>query len=416
MGVKMYWRYLLGLPVFILLFCSFTSAGAEVQNSKNFVYTVSIDGDIYEGTSTYILDAINEAESHNVPLIIELNTPGGLVSSTRKIVEGIMETDVEVVVWVTPPGAWAYSAGTYILMASHIAAMDVNTAVGAAEPRPSDNKTVSAMAGWMREIAAARGRPAEIAERFVTQNRVVGPENALEENLIDLIATDEQDILERLGIPGADIRHISASPLSTLLDILSNPQVVIILFIAGLVGIIAEITTPGVGLPGVAGAICLLLSLWGLNVIEVGLLGLALLALGAVLLVTEIFVPGFGVFGIGGVVSVLLGLLMIGKEPWVELGNVVIGVAMGLVVLLGLFVFFARKALRRLPRGGIEDMVGEIGVVTKTVDPLGVVRVRGELWEATSEERIERGEEVLVESIGTEGGRTRLIVKKRRSA
>lgn len=410
-------RYLPLVGFFLLIiFCRPLSVGAG-QDPEGFVYVIEVDGDIYEGTSTYICDSIDKAEDDDVPLIIKLNTPGGLVSPTRDIVDRILNSDITVVVWVTPLGAWAYSAGTYILMASDVAAMNSSTTIGAAEPRPSENKIVEAMRAWMKEIAEAQGRPSEVASEFVTRNRTFGPEEALEENVIDLIATDTQAILDELGMSSAETRPIGEGLLSKLLNILSNPQVVIILLIAGMLGLIAEITTPGVGVPGVAGAICLLLALWGLNVIEIGLLGLALLVLGALLLGIEFFVPGFGVFGTGGVVSLLLGLLMIGEEPWVKVaGRVMIGVAIGLVVVFVAFVFLARRALKRPVKTGLEDMIGETGVVTRDIDPVGVVGVRGELWEATSTTRIEKGEEIVVQDITREEGRTRLIVRKSRES
>ncbi len=405
-------RYLPLVGFFLLIiFCRPLSVGAG-QDSENFVYVIEVDGDIYEGTSTYICDSIDRAEDDNVPLIIKLNTPGGLVSSTRDIVDRILNSEITVVVWVTPRGAWAFSAGTYILMASDVAAMDNSTTIGAAEPRPSENKTVEAMRGWMEEIAEAQGRPPKVASEFVTRNRTFGPENALEENVIDLIATNTQEILEYIGVSGVT-KPIGEGLLSKLLNILSNPQVVIILLIAGMLGLIAEITTPGVGVPGVAGGICLLLALWGLNVIEIGLLGLALLALGALLLGIEFFVPGFGVFGAGSVVSLVLGLLIIGEEPWVEVaGRIMMGVAIGLVGVFVAFVFLARRALKKPVKTGLEDMIGETGVVTRDIDPVGVVGVRGELWEATSKTRIERGEEIVVQDVTIEEGRTRLVVRK----
>jgi membrane-bound serine protease (ClpP class) len=404
-------RHLPLVGFFLLIICSSVVASAD-QGTDEFTYVIEVDGDIYEGAAAHIDDAIDRAEDDNAPLIIKLNTPGGLVSSTRDIVDRILNSEITVVVWVTPRGAWAFSAGTYILMASDVAVMDTGTTIGAAEPRPSENKTVEAMRGWMEEIAETQGRPPEVASEFVTRNRTMGPEDALEENVIDLIATNTQDILEYIGASGVT-REIGEGLVSKLLNILSNPQVIIILLIAGMLGLIAEITTPGVGVPGVAGAICLLLALWGLNVIEVGLLGLALLVLGALLLGVEFFVPGFGVFGVGGVVSLLLGLLIIGEEPWVEVaGKIIMGVAMGLVVLFAAFVFLARRALKKPVKTGMEDMIGETGVVTRDIDPVGVVGIRGELWEATSAERIEKGEEIVVEDVTMEECRTRLVVRK----
>jgi len=383
----------------LIIFGSLSIVQAE-SDRGGYVYSITVKGDINEGVKNFIERSISRAESDNVPLIIEINTPGGLVASTEDIVGRMLNAEITIVMWVTPPGAWAFSAGTYILLASNVAAMDDGTVIGACEPRPAENKEVSAMAGWIMEIAEKRGRPRDIAAEFVLQNRTMGPRDALDNGVIDLIAYDVDDLLDYLGMPGAEVRPIEMGVISKILSVLSNPQVVLILFIAGLFGIIAEVTTPGIGVPGVAGCICLLLSLWGLHVIQLNWAGIALIALAAALLAAEVFTPGFGVFGVGGAIALILGVMMIGREPWAEVATgAVKGVLLVLFGALVAFVIIARRALKRPVAVGAEAMLGEVGVAETNIAPKGLVKVKGELWTARSKVRIEKGEKVVVRNV-----------------
>ena len=395
----------------LAILCSLAAVRARPREGE-LVYVIEVKGTIDAGVANFVKRSIARAERDNAALIIKLNTPGGLVSATKDIVDRMLATKVTLVAWVTPEGAWAYSAGTYILLASNIAAMNSGTVIGAAQPQPADNKTVEAMIGWIREIAAYRGRPPEVAEEFVTKNRTMGPGEALECGIVDLIARDYEEVLNYLGLGGAEVRAVEMGAFDRVLRVLSDPQVVLILFIAGLLGIIAEVTTPGVGVPGVAGGICLLLALWGLGVLEVNYAAVALIVLGAILLGVEIFTPGFGAFGVGGIVSLLFGFMMIDKEPWVRVvGDVLKGILLGLVIVFVFLLAIVRRSLRRRPiKVGREAMIGEVGTAVTAIDPKGMVRVRGELWTASSKERIRKGEEVVVVDVkGME-----LVVERRR--
>ncbi len=389
------------LAIFLIaLGCLAATHVGEAQ--QDFVYAIEVDGTIDAGISNFIEKSIDRAEQDNVVLIIKLDTPGGLLSATEDIVKRMLRSRIPIVVWVTPRGAWAASAGTFILLASteNAAVMDNGTTIGAAQPRPADPKITEFTAGWISEIAKGRGRPPEVARRFVEQNLTMGPENALRENVIDLIASDVEDVLAHLGLSGVEVREMEMGVFEKMLRVLSDPNVVAILFIAGLLGVLAEITTPGIGVPGIAGVICLLLALWGLGVLEINYVGVTLILLGVVLIAAELFTPGFGVFGVGGGVALILGLMMIDKEPWVEVaGNVAKGAAIVLLAVFAVFIVLARRAMKRPIAVGREAMVGQVGVAITDIAPDGMVRLKGELWRATSEKRIREGDEVMVKDV-----------------
>jgi len=403
-------RRLLVLVVFLVLLSSSALACAR-STQQDFVYAVEVKGDINAGVADFIEKSIDQAERDNVALIIKLDTPGGLLSATEQIVKRMQGSKVPIAVWVTPHGAWAYSAGTFILLASteNAAVMDNGTVIGAAQPRPEDPKITAAMAGWIAEIARSRGRPPEIARKFVEQNLTMGPENALQENVIDLIASDVDSVLAHLGLSGAEVKVIEMGWVSKFLSIISNPQIVIVLFILGLFGLIAEVSTPGIGLPGIAGVICLLLAFWGMGVLEINYAGVALMGLGIVLLAYELLTPGFGVFGIGGIAALVLGLIMVDKEPWIEVaGAMVKGIIIGVVAILAVILVLVRRTMKKPVAVGKEELIGKVGVATTDLAPKGLVKLKGELWTAVCKEHAEKGEEVIVRSV--EG--VKLIVEK----
>jgi len=382
----------------IILGCVATAHLGEAQQES--VYVIEVDGTIDAGISNFIRKSIDRAERDNVVLIIKMNTPGGLLSATKEIVDRMLNAKVKLVVWVTPRGAWAYSAGTFILLASNTAAMDNGTTIGAAQPRPEDPKVTAAMAEWIGEVADQRGRPKNVAELFVAQNLTMGPQEALDNGIIELRASSVDEILDNIGLSGARVETLEMGIFEKVLRVLSDPNIVSILFIAGLLGVLAEITTPGIGIPGIAGVICLLLALWGLGVLEINYVGVALILLGVVLIAAELFTPGFGVFGVGGGVALFLGLMMIDKEPWIEVaGNLAKGAAIVLLALFAILIVLARRAMKKPVTVGREAMVGQVGVATTDIAPDGTVKLKGEFWRATSEKRIRKGEEVVVKDV-----------------
>jgi len=375
----------------------------------SLVYAIRVEGTIDAGVSNFIVNSINKAARENTWLIIELDTPGGLLSATEETVKRMLDSDAKTVVWVTPVGRWAYSAGTFILLASNVAVMDNATVIGAAQPRPADPKVIAAMAEWIEEIAAARHRSPQVARSFVENNRTMGPEEALRENVINLRASNYRKILENLGLADAEVRPLEMGLLEKALRFFSHPDVVMILFILGFYGIFFEIITPGIGVPGVLGVICLLLAFWGLGIVSVDAAGMAFLILGAILLTAEALTPGFGIFGVGGIASMILGLMMVSKEPWIPVaGDVVKGVILGIGIVFAVILVQVRRAMKKPVAVGREAMIGQVGEATTDIAPKGMVKVRGELWTASSRERIKKGEKIVVADVkGIE-----LIVKR----
>lgn len=404
-------KRILVLAIFLIIFgCIATAHLGKAQ--QEVVYVIEVDGTIDAGISNFIRKSIDRAERDNVALIIKMNTPGGLLSATKEIVDRMLNAKVKLVVWVTPRGAWAYSAGTFILLASNTAAMDNGTTIGAAQPRPEDPKITAAMAEWIGEVADQRGRPKNVAELFVAQNLTMGPQEALDNGIIELRASSVDEILDNIGLSGARVETLEMGIFEKVLRVLSDPNIVSILFIAGLLGILAEITTPGIGVPGIAGVICLLLAFWGLGVLEINYVGVALILLGVVLIAAELFTPGFGVFGIGGGVALFLGLMMIDKEPWIEVaGNVAKGMAIVLLAVFAIFIVLARRAMKKPVAVGKEELIGKIGVAATNIAPEGLVRLKGELWTAVSKVSIKTGEKVVVKDIR---GIKLIVVKHRK--
>ena len=397
-----------------LMMFGFLMASGISRAQQDFVYTIEVEGIIDAGISNFIVKAIERAERDNVPLIIKLNTQGGLLASTKEIVDKMLIAKVKTIVWITPKGAWGASAGTYILMASEFAYMDEATAIGAAQPRPEDPKTTAFMAEWLASIAENRGRPKEIAELFVTQNLTMNPREALDNKIINMIATDINQILDNIGMKGARTEPINMGIFEKVLRVLSHPEIASILLFLGFIGLLFEITTPGIGVPGVAGMICLLLGLWGLGVLQINYVGVALVLLGIVLVAAEIFTPGFGVFGVGGGLSLILGFMMIGihKEPWIEVPRgLVQGVAIALLIAFAIFILLVKRSVRKPPAVGKEALIGQVGVAVTGIAPKGLIKLKGELWTATSEQYIKEGEQVVVKDIKG----IMLVVKKRKA-
>jgi len=384
---------------------------ASAQEDK--VYSVTIEGNIDGGTANHVSRAISRAEDEGVPLIIRIDTPGGLLNPTEEIVNEIQRTDVTVVTWITPRGAWGYSAGAFITLAGDIALMDHETSIGSAEPRPADNKTVQAMASWIERIAEGQNRSAEEARKFVTQNMNINATEARTLDLIDDIAEKDEDVLEELGMQDAVIEEIDKGFIDQVMSLLSNPTIVFLLLLIGVLGLVTEVTTGGVGVPGIGGGIALILAFYGLRILELSTIGVFLIVLGIILMIAEYFEPGFGVFGIGGAIALFLGILFVGDEPYIEVSSEVL---MGLVVIflgLSLFVIWrVRKALDKEVETGMETMKGLQGKTTKMLDPDGVVKVKGERWMATSEDMIDEGERVVVKDIIEKNGQTTLLVEK----
>jgi membrane-bound serine protease (ClpP class) len=414
---------------------------------------IEIDGAISPATSNFIEKGLNHGNENGVELIvIEMDTPGGLDTSMRSIIKNILNSKVPVATYVSPKGSRAASAGTFILYASHIAAMAPATNLGAATPvaiggtAPSpikpepvepkdkeenkseplestpDNKTALAKkrlndaAAYIRSLADRYGRNAEWAELAVREAATLTAEEALENNVIDYVADDLGDLFEQIN--GHEVEtNAGKQTLSTenvlierfikdwrikFLETLADPNLAYLLMLIGIYGLILEGYNPGSILPGVVGAICLILALFAFQVLAVNYAGLILIALGVVLIVAEAFAPSFGILGFGGLTSFVLGSIMLFDSgiPGFEVSRLLIGsiAFLGGLIILGL-VFFLARTLKRPIVSGIEGMLGEQGIALEDFDSKGDVLVHGERWQAKTSEPVKKGQGIEITAV-----------------
>jgi membrane-bound serine protease (ClpP class) len=389
------------------------------------VLSIKLDATINPATADFIQRAIEKTQNEQATcLLIHLNTPGGLLKSTRVIVSHILESPVPVVVYVSPGGAHAGSAGVFITMASHIAAMAPGTNIGAAHPvstqGPLDTvaseKATNDAIAFIRSIAAKRERNGEWAAQAVRRSVSLTEKEALENNVINLIAANQQELLNNidgktvtvssgpvtLKTKNAVVETINMGWGEKILNILSDPNVAYILFLLGLYGLIFELYNPGAIFPGVIGGICLILALYAMHTLPVNYAALALIVFGVILFLLEIKIVSHGLLGIGGVISLLLGSMMLIRtdQTWSigRLSWTVIITAVGLTSLFFLFVVgMGLKAQRAKPVSGLEAMIGEVGHSISELNPAGTVRMHGEIWRAVSPAGlIPQGKKVVV--------------------
>jgi membrane-bound serine protease (ClpP class) len=420
---------LAGLWLFAPVLLTRAASPAGEGNTARFVDLITIDGSINPASADFIIGAIDEAKSSGAAaLVIELDTPGGMLNSTRRIVRSMLGAPVPVIVYVSPSGASAASAGMFITIAAHICAMAPGTTIGAAHPvemgggggggegnKTMEQKLENFAASFAKSIAEQRGHNQKWAEDAVRHSAIVGEQEALSQHVIDIIARDITDLLAQangrevmvrgnkktLELKGAAVRKIKMSSRQRVLDLVADPNLVYLLLMAGIVGLYFEFAHPGVFLPGVAGAICILLALTSFEVLPISAAGLILLLLGVTLLIAEGFVPSYGIFGIGGVVAFVLGSLFLIDTSQTDLvisRPMIAGAAVAFsAIILGLGVLVARG--RRVPvKTGLEGMVGEVGEVVSVIAPgkPGRVFVHGEIWRATSDQTLEPSTRVQV--------------------
>ncbi len=414
---------------------------------------IEIDGAISPATSNFIEKGLNHGNENGVELIvIEMDTPGGLDTSMRSIIKNILNSKVPVATYVSPKGSRAASAGTFILYASHIAAMAPATNLGAATPvaiggtAPSpikpepvepedkeenkseplettpDNETALAKkrlndaAAYIRSLADRYGRNAEWAELAVREAATLTAEEALENNVIDYVADDLGELFEQIN--GHEVEtNAGKQTLSTenvlierfikdwrikFLETLADPNLAYLLMLIGIYGLILEGYNPGSILPGVVGAICLILALFAFQVLAVNYAGLILIALGVVLIVAEAFAPSFGILGFGGLTSFVLGSIMLFDSgiPGFEVSRLLIGsiASLGGLIILGL-VFFLARTLKRPIVSGTEGMLGEQGIALEDFDSKGDVLVHGERWQAKTSEPVKKGQGIEITAV-----------------
>ena len=388
------------------------------------ILKVEIDGVIDPVTSEFIKDAFLEAESSGAEfLLMNLSTPGGLGVSMQEIVQQILNSPVPVVCFVSPRGTHAASAGFFILMASDVAAMAPGTNTGAAHPvfpfgienEVMLEKVRNDALASLRSIVELRNRNLELAEKGVLESKSYTEKEAVEAGLIDLIANDEQELLEKLeGLTvsrpdgmqltlhtaGHSVRLFEMTGRQKLLSSLANPNIAVILGVIGALGIYFEFTTPGMIVPGVVGGICLILALLGFSFIPINMAGVLLLLLAIGLFIAEVKIQGFGIFGFGGIISMLLGLIFLVDTPFPDLRislSMALAITIPFAIILILLLKLAINSLVSRVSTGEAGMEGLKGHAVSEIGPKGGrVKIEGEIWRARSSEPIKKGDEILV--------------------
>jgi len=410
---------------------------AGKAHDRGLMLAAEITGVIDPPTASYVHRCIALAEQKDVPIIFRMDTPGGSLSATEDIVTDMLNASVPVIVYVAPVGAHAMSAGTFITLAAHVAAMAPGTNIGAATPvflgdQPASQemkrKAVSHGVSMISAIAERRHRNVKWAEDAVRRASSSTATQALKDKVIDLIAENRADLLKELdgrkvevrkgltvalNTRGARVEEVQMGTGERFLHALAHPEIAYILMTLGVIGIIAELYHPGVIFPGVTGVICLLLAFYSLSVLSVNFVGVALILLGLGLLVADLFVTSHGVLTVGGIIGFVVGSIMLtsGAAPGMRLAWHVI--AAMTTIIGGFFLYIVTLGLRaqRLKVAtGAEGLIGAVGKARSPLDPGGSVFVAGELWRARAEgETINEDEEVVV--TGVEG--LTLKVKRR---
>lgn len=385
----------------------------------------------YEGvinpvTAEYVQDALAFAEKNRAQaFILQLDTPGGLDTSMRLIIKEFTNSPIPVVVYVSPSGGRAASAGVFITMAAHVAAMAPGTNIGAAHPvamgggdmdKTMKEKVENDSVAYLKSIAEQRGRNAAWAEDAVRKSVSATENEALDLNVIDLVVDDLPQLLEELDgreveigaktvvleTRGAEVREFPMGWRLEMLKALSDPNIAYVLMTIGMIGLLAELYNPGAILPGIVGAISLIMAFYSLQSLPVNYAGVLLMLLGMVLFILEVTVTSYGLLAIGGVVSMVLGSLMLIKAeaPFLAVSWGVILPVIALATLFSLLVVgMGVRAMRRPARTGSEGMVGLTGIARTDLTPEGKILVHGELWDAVSEQAVKAGDHVLVTGI-----------------
>ena len=440
---------------FSTLFALSVLGSTPLAQGEGTAILLNLEGAIGVATAEYIIDGIEEAEDRGAELvIIRMDTPGGLVSPMRDIVKAILGSDVPVATYVSPDGARADSAGTYILLASHIAAMAPTTHLGAATPvalgggwpgdkdgsddkgdsdddkesdekeekdatvpgSAMDKKVMNDAIAYIRSLAEAHGRNADWAEKAVTEAATLTAAEALENNVIDLIATNQAELLQKINgrelkvnnltvvleTESIEVETLEPSWRIKVLSAIASPEVALLLLMIGIYGLLFEGYNPGAVVPAVAGVICLLLAAYALQVLPVNYAGLALIIVGIVLIVAEAVVPSFGALGIGGIAAFIFGAIMM-FDSGVPGFGISLAFVVGLALSAGLFLLWLVSYLVRLRRRGAvsgrASIIGGTGTAMQSFTGKGKVWLEGEAWAAVSKVPVEQGQEVIVRAM-----------------
>ena len=447
------WLRQAGRLISALLVMIAMTAPTFAQSDKR-VAVSDVSGAIGVATTRQLTLAMDRAQAeHAEALILRLDTPGGLVSSTRELIKQIVASPIPIVVYVAPSGARAASAGTFLVYASHVAAMAPGTNLGAATPieiggvpgvpqprrdepkkdekddkstsgtqsqSAAERKAINDVVALLRSLAQMRGRSPEFAEKAVRDAATLTAEEAHKQAVIEIVAGNMDDLLAQLdgrkvaiggaektlATKGAEVVTIEPDLRTRLLSVISNPNVAFLLLMIGFYGIILEFWNPGSFVPGVVGGISLILALIGLSALPVNYGALGLLVLGIALMIGEAFTPGIGVLGIGGLAGFIAGayFLIEGAGADIDIAvslPLIIGMAATTALLISGVIAAAMEARRRVPVTGAEQMIGSIGQVVAWQDATGQIRVLGEVWNARAARPMQTGDTVRV--VGRDG-------------
>ncbi|MFC1915354.1 nodulation protein NfeD [Chloroflexota bacterium] len=417
------------------------SIGVRAQTPSPRIDVLTVKGTINPVLTDYIGRGIDDAEDTGAQaVIIQIDTPGGLDTAMRDIIQEIINSRIPVVVYVSPAGARAASAGAYITLAAHIAVMAPSTAIGAATPvslgaegeaqmsEEMKHKIINDAIAYIRDIAESNGRNAEWAERAVRDGISSPSQEALELNVVDMIAPDLDTLIAQLdgrevtllggavvtlNTQGAVINYVDMKLVEDLLYTIADPNIAYLLLSLAMLGIMVEIFNPGLIFPGVVGAISLLLAFFSLGVLPVNWAGVLLIALAFALFLGEVLTTTFGLFTAGGIISLVIGSLILFKgaspvfqvDPWL-----IAGVTIVLTAVFAFVVSRAIRAHRKQASTGKEDLIGKRAIVKEALDPEGMIFYKGERWTAISDKsRVEPGEEVIITEVD---GLTLHVIKK----
>lgn len=423
--------------VFLMLSFIIFSTSTTFAQPTSVIYLLKVEGTIDPITAQYMIEGIREADDNQAEcVIIQMDTPGGLDESMRNIIKEMLNSRVPVVIYIAPQGARAASAGAFITMAANIAAMSPGTNIGAAHPvamgegqidEETKAKIVNDASAYIKSIANSRNRNEEIAEKFVRDSLSITEQEALENNIIEFIASSVDELIfmidgvkvttsegdRKLNTLGKEIIEYKMSTKDLFLHSLTNPNIAYILLFLGIFGILGEFNNPGALFPGIFGSICLILAFVAFQMIAINFAGFILIALGIIFFIFEMYTPTFGLLTAGGIISLILGSFMLTKDlaPYLKIST---GIILTMVLATaGFFIFALTKGIkiqRKKPIFGKESMIGMIGTARTDLNPNGQVFLHGEIWQATTsdEKPVKKGEQVIVEALDG----LRLIVKK----
>ena len=428
------------------------ATGSEPAVRGGTLHVVTISGSINPASADYLIQAIEEAQTAGAgALLLELDTPGGLVASTKDIIQAMLGSKVPIIVYVSPAGAWAGSAGTFITLAGHVAAMAPGSSIGAASPvgigggspggspapapaapgeegqpapaaeNAAAKKAENLLSAFIESIAEQRNRNVEWAKEAVTDAVAVTADEAAELNVIDFVAQDRRDLLEktaavsfdlageptRLELADAPVVDVEMKLMTKILNVIVDPNVAVLLFMGGLLGLYMEFNNPGLIIPGALGAVSLMLAMIAMQILPFSWVGVLLILIGIGLFVAELFFTSFGVLFALGVGSLLLGGSMIFDRPEVSDLNVsfwpvLVPAVGGMAAFAGIVVFAVGRSMGRAMVAGTSELVGMRGTASTALDPAGTVFVRGEYWRARADEGpIEEG--APVEAVEVDG-------------